>query len=225
MKHLSFLSCLSLLLFLLAGATLNAAAQNNPTLDEAAAMASAGRADQAVQLYQGLLQREPDNVSALQAVSDLLEAKGRWQEAVPFLERLVQIEPGNAAALYRLGRMRSWQSAAQGHDAATLLRRACDASEHNAEYCGAYADLLSWKQETRAEAVNRLREVLEAHPDSAVTRLKLARILSWNVVTRPEALRIFDQGLQLDPHNLDPHNNDLLLASAEVLFVAQRDLA
>jgi tetratricopeptide (TPR) repeat protein len=205
---------LSLLLFLIAGAVLNAAAQNNPALDEAeaAALAASGRTDQAVELYQGLLQREPDNVSALAEISELLEAKGRWPEAAPFLEHLVQLEPRNASALYRLGRMRSWQSAAQGHDGATLLRRACDASDRNPEYCGAYADLLSWKQETRAEAVSRLREVLSAHPDSAPTRLKLARILSWNGATRPESLRIFDDGLQRDPQNAE-----LLLASAEVL--------
>jgi tetratricopeptide (TPR) repeat protein len=209
MKHFSFFP---LVCIMVTCAGLSAIAQNNPALDEAAAMAASGRASEAVDLYRGLLQREPDNVQALMEVSVLLESKGQWREAVPFLEHLVQLEPKNAAALYRLGRMESWQSAERGQDATTLLRRACDASDHVPEYCDAYADLLSWKQETRAEAVSRLRETLSAHPDSVPTRIKLGQLLSWNNVTRPEAMQIFDQGLQLAPHN-----TDLLLASAEVL--------
>jgi tetratricopeptide (TPR) repeat protein len=207
MKALRFISIVCLLLV-----PAFAVAQNNTALERAGALASAGQTDQAIQAYRDVLQQEPQNVEALSALSNLFEAKGRWREAVPLLEKLVELQPHDSAALYRLGRMKSWQSSEQNNEASQLLKRACDTSDHNPEYCTAYADLLSWKQETRAEAVSRLRETLAAHPDAVETRLKLAQILSWNDVTRPEALNLFDEGLQLDAKN-----KELLLASADVL--------
>ena len=151
-------------------------------------------------------------MEALSALSGLLESQGRWREAVPLLETLVVLQPHDSAVLYRLGRMKSWQSTEKNDEAVTLLGKACAISDHNPEYCSAYANILSWKQETRAEAVTALRDTLAAHPDAVAARVNLGQILSWNNVTRPEALQIFDQGLQRDPKN-----TDLLLASAEVL--------
>ena len=194
--------------------SLAVAAQNNPALDEAeaAALARAGRTDQAVQVYERLLRQEPDNVSALAEISGTLERAGRWREAVPYLEHLIRLEPGNLDAIYRLGQMKSWQSSEQNHEAETLLKRACAGSDHDPQYCEPYADILSWKQASRAQAVDELRAMLRLHPQAASARVKLGQILSWNNATRPEALQIFDAGLKLDPRNVD-----LLLASAEVL--------
>ena len=205
---------LILICSLLTGLTLGSAAQSNSatTLERARTMQKAGHADQAIRFYQELLQQEPQNVEALTEISDLLQAEGRWREAVPFLEKLVTLQPHDTNALYQLGRMKSWESTEKNNEAAALLGRACKSSDHNPEYCSAYANILSWKQETRAEAVATLRETLAAHPDAVAPRVNLGQILSWNGVTRPEALQIFDQGLQRDPKNVD-----LLLASAEVL--------
>src|SRR5713101_7926789 len=177
----------TLLCLLVLGGAVNAAAQGTATLDQAAAAAAAGRTDEATRTYRAVLQQDPQNVAALSSLSELLEADGKWREAMPLVERLVKLEPQNSTALYRLGRMRSWQPG--GHDEALeLLRRACETSKGDVEICGAYADILSWGQETRAEAVSKLEEMVSAYPDASSARIRLARILSWNDATRVRAL-------------------------------------
>ena len=188
-----------------------AAAQSGDPLDQAAAAAAAGRTDDAIQAYRNVLKQDPQNIRALSGLSDLLQAEGKWREAVPLLEQLVKLEPQNSRALYELGRMKSWQTGGR-KDALDLLRRACDSSNHDPEPCTAYADVLSWGEQTRMEAVLRLQDMLTAHPESVSVRIRLAQILSWNDATRSRALDLFDQGIKMDPRNVE-----LLLASAEVL--------
>ena len=188
-----------------------AVAQSGDPLDQAAAAAAAGRNDDAIQAYRNVLKQDPQNTRALSGLSDLLQSEGKWREAVPLLEQLVKLDPQNSRALYQLGRMRSWQTGGQ-KDALDLLRRACDSSNHDPEPCTAYADVLSWGDQTRMEAVLRLQDMLTAHPESVSVRIRLAQILSWNDATRPRGLDLFDQGLKADPNNIE-----LLLASAEVM--------
>ena len=194
------------------GFVVRATGQSTSALDQADATATAGRADDAIQQYRTILQQAPDNAAALSALSDLLQANGRWRDAVPVLERLVKLNPKDAALLYQLGRYKSWESEKQRDQGLELLHRACDYSDHNVEYCGAYAETLSWRQETRAEGVMRLQQIVAAHPDNVYARARLGRTLSWNSATRPRALEVFDEGLKIDARNVD-----LLLASAEVL--------
>ncbi|PYP88512.1 MAG: hypothetical protein DMG65_15030 [Candidatus Angelobacter sp. Gp1-AA117] len=198
---------------LVLGLALGSFAQSaSSSVERARVLQKAGHADQALQLYRDVLQQEPQNLEALADISGLLEAQGKWRDAVPYLEKLVELQPHDTDAMYRLGRMKSWESTEKNNEAATLLARACKDSDHNPEYCEAYANILSWKQETRAEAVTTLRDTLAAHPEAVAPRVTLGQILSWNSVTRPEALKMFDEGLQRDPKNVD-----LLLQSAEVL--------
>ncbi|HEV2114249.1 MAG TPA: tetratricopeptide repeat protein, partial [Terriglobales bacterium] len=200
---------IALLLILSAGAV-RAVAQN-AKLDEARTAAGAGKTEEAIQLYRDALEAEPQNTEALAAEANLLEGAGKWRDAVPYLEKLVTLEPKNLDAVFRLGRMKSWEPD-QRSEALSLLRRACEESDHNLEYCSTYSDVLSWKAETRSEAIAGFKSTLAAHPEATASRLRLAQILSWSDATRPEALRLYDEGLQLDPKN-----TDLLMASAEVL--------
>jgi tetratricopeptide (TPR) repeat protein len=148
--------------------------------------------------------------AALSAQASQLQAQGKWREAVPLLEQVVALEPLNARALYQLGSMKSWQSGRRA-EALELLRMSCEIG-NNPEYCGAYAEVLSWNAGDRPAAVARLREVLAAHPDAVPSRLRLAQLLSWSGRERTQALELYDQGLRLEPGNIE-----LLIASAEVL--------
>ena len=121
-----------------------------------------------------------------------------------------QPQSDEAARYFQQGREMSWRAATRG-DGIALLKRAC-ALDQRPEYCSEYAEVLSWKTETRPEAVAELREVVAAHPEYTPARLKEAKILSWNEKTRPQALKIFDEGLAREPRN-----SELLIASAEVL--------
>ena len=190
---------------------LSLSAQNGPSMQEAAAAADGGHRQDAIRIYQQILEREPQNVEAMGALSHLLEADGRWRDAVPVLNTLVRLQPENSAALYQLGSMTSWQSG-QRAQALTFLKRACETSNRNPEYCGAYGEVLSWNSETRPEAIALLRTTVSDHPETVAPRLRLAQLLSWSDGTRHEALQVFDDGLRRDPGNVE-----LLVASAQVL--------
>lgn len=157
------------------------------------------------------LQKDPQDLSALQSLAALLESTGKWHEAVPVLEQIIKLQPQNADALYRLGSMKSWQPGGR-EEALDLLHRACELDSRQADYCTAYAEVLSWHQNDRPAALARLRENVKAHPDDIASRLKLAQILSWNMSTRPESLAVYEEGLRIDPGNVE-----LLVDSAEVL--------
>jgi tetratricopeptide (TPR) repeat protein len=187
------------------------AAQNTPTLEQAAAAVDAGRTDDAIRDYQAVLKAEPENTQAMSALSRLLESRGRWHDAIPVLENLVRLQPQNSAALYQLGTLKSWLPD-QRKQALDLLSRACEISGHNPEYCSGYSEVLSWNADGRAQAIVQLRETVVAHPEAASARLRLAEMLSWNTATRVEAIKLFNQGLERDPKNVD-----LLVASAQVL--------
>lgn len=186
-------------------------AQNNPTLEQAASEADAGRSDDAIRDYQAVLAGEPENTQAMPALARLLESRGRWHEAIPVLEKLLKLQSQNAGAMYQLGIMKSWLPD-QRQPAIDLLGRACEISGHNPEYCSGYAEVLSWSADTRSQAVAVLRQTVAAHPEAAPARLRLAEMLSWNTATRVEAIRLFNQGLERDPNNVE-----LLVASAQVL--------
>jgi tetratricopeptide (TPR) repeat protein len=190
---------------------INMAPQGPSTQEQAAAAANAGQADEAIRLYSAVLQQEPDNVAALSSMAALLQSQRKWQEATPVLERLTALRPQDSAALYQLGSMKSWQTG-QRAEALDLLHRACDLSDHNPEYCQAYAEVLSWNTKNRTEAVAQLGEILAQHPENVPARLRLAQMLSWDKSTRQRALALYDQGLQFDAEN-----TELLIASAEVL--------
>ncbi|HYL93649.1 MAG TPA: tetratricopeptide repeat protein, partial [Alphaproteobacteria bacterium] len=180
--------------------------------DQAREAAAAGQSDAAIRLYRSALQQDPKDTDTLAALSNLLEAAGKWRDAVPLLETLVTLQPENHAALTQLGRFKSWQGSGQRAEALDLLRRGCAGSHDTPEYCDAYAEVLSWGDSTRPQAIQRLETTLTAHPESAPTRVKLAQILSWRESTRPQAGALLEAGLRTDPGN-----KDLLLASASVL--------
>lgn len=173
-------------------------------------MAQNGSVDGSNRQDQTQLAHDPDNVAVLTARAQKLQQEGKWREAMPVLERLVTREPHSAAALYQLGSMKSW--AGERKQALDLLRGACEISNRNAEYCGAYAEVLSWRREDRAKAIAVLQQLLAANPENASSRLHLAQVLSWDSATRARALQLYQEGLQLDPGNIE-----LLIGSAEVL--------
>src|SRR5579871_529686 len=172
------------------------------------AAAGAGNTEDSIRAQ---LQKDPQNLAALQSLAALLESTGKWREAVPVLEQIIKLQPQNADALYRLGSMKSWQTGGR-EEALALLHRACDLDSRQPDYCTAYAEVLSWNQNDRPAALARLRENVKAHPDDIASRLKFAQILSWTMSTRPESLAVYEEGLRVDPSNVE-----LLVDSAEVL--------
>jgi tetratricopeptide (TPR) repeat protein len=146
------------------------------TLDEAKSQAAAGNLDRAAELFQQVLHSDPDNIAALQGLTDALVAQGHWQAAVEPLQHLDQLQPNDADRLFQLGQMESWQS--HRDQALDLLGRSANIDPSNVAHQEYYADVLSWDRSGRDQALEILRGILANHPDNASARRLMARVLA-----------------------------------------------
>jgi tetratricopeptide (TPR) repeat protein len=175
-KRFAALAVLSFCLILFAAPHVSAMPQQNSTLDDAKAQAAAGHFDRAAQLFQQVLSSDPDNIAALQGLTDALVAQGHWQAAMGPLRHLDDLQPNDADRLFQLGQMESWQS--HRDQALALLSHSTQIDPSNTQHQEYYAEVLSWDQSGRAQAVEILRGILTNHPDDASARRLLARILA-----------------------------------------------
>ena len=103
----------------------------------------------------------------------VLEREGLTEEAVEEYRQAIKLDPGMASAHYNLGSSlaRSGQYAeAEGH-----LRRALKLSPNARTYTG--LGIVLWQQGRADEAIANLRAAIEADPDNAIAREKLAEVL------------------------------------------------
>jgi tetratricopeptide (TPR) repeat protein len=172
----------------------------NSTLDEARAQAASGNLDRATQLFQQVLRQDPNNVPALQGLTDALVAQGHWRAAVDPLQHLDNLQPNDPARVFQLGQMESWQP---GHreQALALLKHANELDPSNLQYQKYYAQVLSWNASTRPEAVKIFQQGLRESPNDMELIFAYAEILSWNRATRPQAMDCYKKVLSQDPHN------------------------
>ncbi len=185
--------------FLPAGQT-NAMPQSS-TLDDARSQAAAGNLDRAARLFQEVLKQDPDNVAALQGLTDALVAQGHWQVAIEPLQHLDQLQPNDADRLFQLGQMESWQSDHRDQ-ALALLKRATELDPSNLQYQKYYAQVLSWNAATRPEAMKIYQQGLRQSPNDMDLLMVYAEMLSWNRATRAEAMDCYKKALAQDPRNV-----------------------
>lgn len=176
MKCLAVLAVLSLGLISLPVLPASAAPQQNSTLDDAKAQVASGNLDRAAQLFQQVLNSDPNNVSALQGLTDALVAQGHWQAAMEPLRHLNELQPNDADRIFQLGQMESWQS--HRDQALSLLSRSAEIDPSNVQHQEYYAEVLSWNQSERAQAVEILRGILAHHPEDSSARRLMARVLA-----------------------------------------------
>ena len=142
------------------------------------------------------------SAEALAAQVDSLDAQGQWRDAIEPLQHLIALQPNDAARLNQLGRWRSWQ-AGWRDEALRLLQRACVISDKNDKYCTDYAEVLSWRSETRFSAIEQLRVIVQRSPSYSPAVIQLARILSWKRSTFPEAKSLLESAVKREPANVD----------------------
>jgi lipopolysaccharide assembly protein B len=129
-----------------------------------------GRADEAIDAYRRVLERDHDHLTALRGVRDVLTGLGRWAEALPPQEHLVRVAPREergseettlAGIHYELGRARLAEGHTQG-------------------------------------AVGQFKEALRARPDFLPATLVLGDAYLKTGDTR-EALRTWERALETQP--------------------------
>ena len=116
-----------------------------------------------------ILQNDPDNANALNALGYTLADRGlRIDEAQKYVERAFALKPEDPAVIDSMG----WIHFRLGNyaEAESYLRKALDLMD-DAEIVGHLGELL-WAQGNYEEARNLLREAMERHPtDSYIQKL------------------------------------------------------
>ena len=103
----------------------------------------------------------------------VLEREGLTEEAVAAYRQAIKLDPGLASAHYNLGS--SLARSGQYAEAESHLRRALKLSPTARTYTG--LGIVLWQQGRADEAIANLRAAIEADPDNATARAKLAEVL------------------------------------------------
>ena len=196
--RVSLLHVSLLTVFLLAPFRLRANPQAS-ALDQAKSEAAAGHYTRAAQLFQQVLNSDPNNVAALSGLSDALVATGHWRDALPALQHLNQLEPNDPNRLFQLGQMESW--AGNRSAALTLLSHSIQIDPSNIQHQEYYAEVLSWNETTRPQAAKVFERALQLAPNNLNLLISYAEMLSWSGATRAQSMEYYKKALALDPHN------------------------
>jgi lipopolysaccharide biosynthesis regulator YciM len=129
-----------------------------------------GRVDDAMQMYQRLLARDREHVTALRGLRDVAAGHGRWREALQAEERLVRVVPHEDRPAEE-----AWLAGIQ-YELGRVLLTAGDAPG----------------------AASRFRDALRTRPDFLPAVLGLGDAHTQDGETR-EALRVWERALETEP--------------------------
>jgi len=181
-----------------------------------------GDTDRAVEIYERVLERDPQSVRALAALSRLHEKNGDWERCVEVLERAARLpaEPVDAAEVQvRLGRI-EWKRNQNGDKAIEHFERALGLSpgheealsslEEIARAAGDHrrlAGLLSQKEAQATDAAKKIalaKEVAKLHlgplADPAGALSPLERVLAIAPADKEALLQLVDAYDRLGRH-------------------------
>lgn len=165
---------------------------------QAGALGLAGRQAEAATVLRAWLERAPDSIGALAALSQFDLVAGRTAEAERALERVVATQPRDAVALNNL----AWLLAERGGTAELARARELAERAYFLSPTGAVSDTLGWvvlRQGDAPRALPLLRQAvaLSVTPQGEPDRSKAFRLASALAATgeRAEALRLLDGAL------------------------------
>jgi protein O-GlcNAc transferase len=126
------------------------------------ALAAGGQDEQAIPVFQHVLEIEPQSTAASYQLALALQRSNKVQEAISLLKKVVAAEPKNAEAMTNLGMALS--QAQQAKDAVPVLQRsialAPDSVTAHQDLAAAYVQLSQF-----GDAVDELRAALKLAPD------------------------------------------------------------
>ena len=177
------------------------------TISEALAIAlqhhQAGRLDAAEQIYQRILQVEPDQPDALHFMGVLTAQLGRHQAAVDYITRAIAVRPN--AAPYHLNLGLAYQASQKLDEAIASYRRALQLQPEFVEaHCNLGNALI--EQGKLAEAVACYHRAIELRPDFAEARSNLGKA-HLEQRKLDEAAACCRRALQLKPGLAEAHCN------------------
>jgi tetratricopeptide (TPR) repeat protein len=162
-----------------------------------------GLLDQAAQLYETVLGREPEHADALHLLGVVAHQRGRHAQAVGLIRRALALKPG--AAIYHANLAEAYRALAEYEPAAESARTALSLRPDFAEPANTLG-LLSLEQGQPAAAIEHFELSLAIRPDFAPAwnNLGNAHRLLGDV---DQGLRSFHRALVIDPDFAEAHSN------------------
>jgi tetratricopeptide (TPR) repeat protein len=166
-------------------------------LEEAEELKLEGKYEEAIVILEELLLEDPENVAALEEISDNELSLNHFDRAEEAARQAIALDPGSYTGYYILGFLRSRGEA--WNEATEYLRKANGLRSNNAEIlrCLGWA-LFSCGD--RAQGIVTLERALNLDSDSILTLcdLGVAYLQAQNL---PKSKILFERALDVDPKN------------------------
>ncbi|MCU0665202.1 MAG: tetratricopeptide repeat protein [Myxococcota bacterium] len=179
----------------------------------------------ATDIYEQVLERDPEHTRALTALARLYEASHEWEKCAEVLERAVRSGKGGkdeAEVHFRLARLK----ASRLQDEAAALEElraavACDPSHEEANDALAEAARKSGDHGELLGALVRSEQAMEKGPAKVARLLEIARLLRGPLGDNARAAEVLEQARRLDASNKEV----LLLLCDAYVGAGQQDRA
>jgi tetratricopeptide (TPR) repeat protein/GR25 family glycosyltransferase involved in LPS biosynthesis len=177
------------------------------TISEALAIAlqhhQAGRLDAAEQIYQRILQVEPEQPDALHFLGVLTAQRGRPEAAAAYIARAIAVKPD--VAPYHLNLGLAYQASRKPDEAIACYQRALQLQP---EFVEVHYNLgNAWNEQgQRAEAAACYRRAIELRPNYAEAHYNLGKVLQ-DQGKLDEAIACYRRAIELKPDYAEAHNN------------------
>ena len=188
----------------------------HPTLKRIESDLAAGNTDIAIKRINDLLQRRPDDVSAMNYLAGAYFMKGQWDNGLQVLESALKIDPNHYPSHLNM----TVGLLGKG-DAERALVHAEAAVKANPTYADAYLRLgrVLLRLNRVQDAVEPLTKAVQFGANDAATRTMLGQTL-LNLRKWDEAARVFSLAVQADAQHAPAHVG-LAYAKAELGAIAE----
>jgi len=163
----------------------------------------AGRFTEAESLYRTVLEKQPENVKAIQGLAAVWYHRGRTEEALSLFQRAIALDPDSRVADRQLGRLLEQRSDLAG--AAICYHRAVRLRPSDSSAQIDLARVLA-EQGQIQEAIEHYRRAVELGPDGAWNHIALGNALLRNGAN-DDALASYQQALGVSPDLAEAHSN------------------
>jgi len=173
------------------------------TLKQAHQLQQQGKLREAEKLYRFVLNREPDNLHALNLLGVLCVNSGRPEEAVTLIRRALSIQPGDSRALVNLAL--GLKDLGQASEARRCLKRSLSIDSDNAFALNCLGSLLleAGKPE---EAIAQYKKAVRLNPEYVDCWCNLAAAFT-RLKEHEHALLAIRQALKLNARLPQAHHN------------------
>jgi tetratricopeptide (TPR) repeat protein len=175
----------------------------NDALNTALAFHQRGLLEEAVSVYQALLEKNPNHADALHLLGVVALQRGQPARAVEHIGRAVSLNPGVAA--YQANLAEVYRALGQHERAVECCRLALRLRPHFPEVANNLA--LAWLDLGKTdEAIAQFREAIRQKPDFAMAHNNLGNALRLRG-EKAQAIDEFRRALKCDPNLVEAHSN------------------